>query len=200
MLDIDARMKMKRTKSISLIAAALLAVSPVVASGITGETTVNAAKISRHAKKHVKKNVKKHVKKHAKKTTKKRSKKVKKAKKPVLNDTYNKADKKAQVYYRQVKANRYKQNGHWYVDLKAKVANIPTLNDDYEPTKYNIHNQAGQVYKLRTSDFYAYTDTDTNTVCLDIGEGSMYDLKNFTIIPKANGAKKNLASVMPISD
>ena len=194
---------MKRTKSISLIAAALLAVSPVVASGITGKTTVNAAKISRHTKKHVKKNVKKHVKKHAKETTKKRSKKDKKAKKlkkPVLNDTYNKADKKAQVYYRQVKANRYKQNGHWYVDLKAKVANIPTLNDDYEPTKYNIHNQAGQVYKLRTSDFYAYTDTDTNTVCLDIDEGSMYDLKHFTIIPKANGAKKNLASVMPTSD
>lgn len=185
---------MKRTKSISLIAAALLAVSPVVASGITGETTVNAAKISRHAKKHVKKNVKKHVKKHAKKTTKKRSKKAKK------RNSDAGVDKKAQVYYRQVKANRYKQGKHWYVDIKANVANVPTLDEDSDVTKYHIHNPAGEVFKVRTSRFVAYTDDDTGTVRLELGQGYYFDLKNFTIVPKANGTKRSIANLIPTSD
>lgn len=190
----DARIEMRKTKSISLIAAALLAISPVVASGITGETTVNAAKVSRHAKRHTKKNVKKHVKKRTRKTTKKRSKKTKKRNSDI------EVDKNAKIYYRQVKANRYKEGKHWYVDIKANVANVPTLDEARDVTKYHIHNPAGEVFKVRTSRFLVYTDDDNGTVYLDLGPEDYFDLKNFTIVPKADGAKKNLADLMATSD
>lgn len=197
-------LKLKKIKYISLVTSALLAVSPVITTSLTTSSVVNAAKTT-HAKKHVKKITKKRSKKAAKKSVKKSSKKaVKKTKNSAISKIfpeYNESDSVTKQYYRTAYNNRYGKKGHQYVDVKANTANTVAYDNDGTPSKYHLHNKAGEVYKISLEDFEIDFDPTELPVHLLSADGyTYYNAKDFTIVPHTDGTKKSLANMLATSD
>lgn len=185
---------MKRTKYISLITSVLLAVSPVITISLTTSSVVNAAKTT-HAKKHVKKHNKKVAKKSTKKSTKKTAKKSNKSAISKIFSDYNETDSVSKQYYRAAYNNRYSQNGKQYVDVKANKDNVPEYSEDGSKLKYHLTNIAGDVFKIKLSDFeIEQDDPDSNFWALSADSCTYYNAKDFTIVPHAGGNVKSLTS------